>query len=227
VRPTVLLFDIDGTLVSMKGAGRRALVRAFTAELGRPEVFDGFEFAGMTDPAIIRHGLETAGVAAEPASIARLLGVYVEHLEDEVRRSANCLVHPGVETVLDGAAAVPDVAIGLGTGNVRAGARAKLERLGLYHRFAFGGFGCDHEERARLLAVGAERGAAHLGRPLDACRLVVVGDTPRDIGAAQAIGAEAVAVATSAFTVDVLRAAGATAAFADLASAGVLEAVLG
>jgi phosphoglycolate phosphatase-like HAD superfamily hydrolase len=227
VRPTVLLFDIDGTLVSMRGAGRRALVRAFGAELGRPEVFDGLEFAGMTDPAIVRHGLTAAGVPTDPASITRLLDAYVEHLSDEVRRSTDCIVHPGVEALLDAVAAAPRVAIGLGTGNVRAGARAKLERLGLYDRFAFGGFGCDHEERPRLLEVGAARGAAHLGTARDACRVVVIGDTPRDVGAAHAIGAEAVAVATSAFTVEALRGAGASAAFADLRASGVLEAVLG
>ena len=110
---------------------------------------------------------------------------------------------------------------------VRAGARAKLVRLGLYERFAFGSFGCDHEERARILEIGAVRGAALLGVPREACRVVVIGDTPRDVAAAQAIGAEAVAVATSAFTVDALHAAGATAAFADLRAPGVLEAVLG
>jgi phosphoglycolate phosphatase-like HAD superfamily hydrolase len=227
VRSTILLFDIDGTLVSMKGAGRRALARAFGAELGRPDVFDGFEFAGMTDPAIVRHGLGVAGAAAEPATIARLLAAYVACLRDEVRRSTNCLVHPGVEAVLDAAAATSNVAIGLGTGNVRAGAQAKLERLGLHHRFAFGGFGCDHEERPRLLGIGAERGAAHLGTAPGACRVVVIGDTPRDVAAAEAIGAEAVAVATSAFGVDALRAAGAAAVFPDLTAPGALEAVLG
>ncbi|HWP67561.1 MAG TPA: HAD family hydrolase [Candidatus Limnocylindria bacterium] len=224
--PTVLLFDIDGTLVSMRGAGRRALVRAFEAELGRPDVFDALEFAGMTDPAIVRYGLAAAGVPADAASVARLLAAYVRALEDEVRRSTDCFVHPGVEALLDACAARPEVAIGLGTGNVRPGARAKLERLGLYHRFAFGGFGCDHEERARLIAIGAERGAARLGRPRAACRVVVIGDTPRDVAAAHAIGAEAVAVATSTFDVDTLRAAGA-AAFPDLTAPGVLEAVLG
>jgi phosphoglycolate phosphatase-like HAD superfamily hydrolase len=221
------LFDIDGTLVSMKGCGRRALVRAFAAELGRPEVFDGFEFAGMTDPAIIRYGLAAAGVPAGPATIAQMLDAYVAHLGDEVRCSTNCLVHPGVEAVLDATAARADVAIGLGTGNVRAGAQMKLERLGLYHRFAFGGFGCDHEERAQLLRTGAERGAARFGVSPERCRLVVIGDTPRDVAAAHAIGADVVAVATSAFTVDALRAAGATWAFPDLTAEGVLEAVLG
>jgi phosphoglycolate phosphatase-like HAD superfamily hydrolase len=226
VRPTVLLFDIDGTLVSMKGAGRRALVRAFAAELGRADLFDQLEFAGMTDPAIVRYGLTQADMTPEPTLITRMLSAYVAALEDEVRRSTNCLVHPGVEALLDAAAAHAAVAIGLGTGNVRAGARAKLERFGLHHRFAFGGFGCDHEERPRLIGIGAARGAAHLGHPLAECRVVVIGDTPRDVAAAHAIGAEAVAVATSTFGVDALRDAGA-AAFPNLTAPGVLEAVLG
>jgi phosphoglycolate phosphatase-like HAD superfamily hydrolase len=226
VRPTVLLFDIDGTLVSMKGAGRRALVRAFTEELQRPDVFDDLEFAGMTDPAIIRYGLTRAGIPADPDPVARLLAAYVAALEDEVRRSTNCLVHPGVEALLVAAAARAEIAIGIGTVNVRAGARAKLERLGLYHRFAFGGFGCDHEERPRLIGIGAARGAAQLGRPLADCRVVVIGDTPRDVEAAHAIGAAAVAVATSTFSTEALHATGA-AAFPDLTAPGVLEAVLG
>jgi phosphoglycolate phosphatase-like HAD superfamily hydrolase len=225
--PTVLLFDIDGTLVSMKGCGRRALARAFGAEFGRPDVFDGFEFGGQTDPAIVRHGLLAAGAVTEPAAITRMLAMYVAHLEDEVRRSTDCLVHPGVAPVLDAAAATPGIAVGLGTGNVRAGARAKLERLGLAHHFAFGGFGCDHEDRARLLDVGAGRGAAHLGVPRERCRVVVIGDTPRDVAAGRAIGAETVAVGTSAFAPETLRAAGATAAFPDLTAPGALEAILG
>ena len=157
MRPTILLFDIDGTLVSMKGAGRRALARAFGAELGRPDVFDGFEFAGMTDPAIVRHGLGIAGAAATPATVQSLLAAYVECLGDEVQRSTNCLVHPGVEAVLDAAAATSNVAIGLGTGNVRAGARAKLERLGLYRE----------DLTLRLGANGANPGSASKPSPSD------------------------------------------------------------
>jgi phosphoglycolate phosphatase-like HAD superfamily hydrolase len=227
VRPTVLLFDIDGTLVSMKGCGRRALARAFAGAFGRDDVYEGFQFGGMTDPAIVRHGLATVGAATDEATMARMLAAYVTCLADEVARSRDCLVHPGVEAVLDAAASRADVAVGLGTGNVRAGADVKLARLGLAHRFGFGGFGCDHEERPRLLQVGAERGAARLGRTLAACRVVVIGDTPRDVAAAHAIGAEVVAVGTSAFAVEELRAAGARRAFPDLTAAGVLEAVLG
>jgi phosphoglycolate phosphatase-like HAD superfamily hydrolase len=226
-RPTVLLFDIDGTLVSMGGAGRRSLSRTFDALAGRPDLYEGFDFAGMTDPAIVRWGLETVGLPTDEATMRRVLDAYLAHLADEIRPATNCRVHPGVEQVLDAVAARPEMAIGLGTGNLREGARLKLERMGLYHRFAFGGFGCDHEERPRLLRVGMERGAAFAGAPPEACRVVVIGDTPRDVAAARAIGAESLAVATSVFAVDALMASGATWAFPNLAAPGVLEALLG
>ena len=108
------------------------------------------------------------------------------------------------------------LALGLGTGNVEAGARAKLARVALDGAFAFGGFGDDHEDRALLVRAGAERGAARLDRPLDACRVVIIGDTPRDVAAARAIGAECLAVATGGATAEVLRAAEPTRLVADL-----------
>jgi phosphoglycolate phosphatase len=143
-----------------------------------------------------------------------------------MRLAPRCVVHRGVEAALD-AAEARGCAIGLGTGNVREGARLKLERVGLHHRFAFGGFGCDHELRAELIRVGAERGARALGAPLEACRVVVIGDTPKDIAAAQAIGAECLAVATGTFTTADLTAHAPTRVVADLAEAGALAALLG
>ena len=88
--------------------------------------------------------------------------------------------------------------MGLGTGNIREGARVKLSRVGLFERFSFGGFGCDHEDRAALIRRGAERGAEQLGLPLSECRVVVIGDTPKDVAAALACGGECVGVGTGA-----------------------------
>src|SRR5690606_28750588 len=82
--------------------------------------------------------------------------------------------------------------------------------------FAFGGFGCDHEERARLLDAGARRGAARLGVAREACRVVIVGDTPKDVAAAHAIGAECVAVATGSHGRAQLERAGALTVLEDL-----------
>jgi len=99
--------------------------------------------------------------------------------------------------------------------------------VGIYHHFPFGGFGCDAEDRPALIRRGAERGAERLGVPLEECRVVIIGDTPKDVAAAQALGADSVGVGTASFTPAQLRAAGATHAFADLAAPGAREAVLG
>src|SRR5262249_36756957 len=148
-------------------------------------------------------------------------------LEAEVAATAGLGLHRGVLATLDAVRDWAGVAVGLGTGNIRAGARVKLRHVGIYDRFRFGGFGCDHEDRAELLGIGAARGARLLGAALRACRVIVIGDTPRDVDAARLIGAEAIGVATGRFSVADLRAAKATHAFEDLTAAGVLDALRG
>ena len=218
MRPTVLLWDIDGTLISTAGVGRRAIVATFERRFGRGDVLQ-FPFDGMTDPVILRQGLEGLGFSAEQTEreLAPTLAEYLTVLEDFCAKATGFSVHAGVAEALSLVGGRPQVAVGLGTGNVEAGARLKLERVGLNPHFSFGGYGSDHGDRARLLAVGAERGAARLGLPRGDCRVVVIGDTPKDIAAARAIGAECVAVATGSFKVDALLAHGATHAFENLA----------
>ncbi|MEW6435151.1 MAG: haloacid dehalogenase-like hydrolase [Myxococcota bacterium] len=227
-RPTVLLFDIDGTLVTTGGAGRRAIERAFEMVHGRRDACSHFPFDGMTDRAIVRGGLTAIGLEATDAAIDDMLSRYLAVLEDEVARTedARYRVHAGMlEAVLAGLDA--GMAVGLGTGNIREGARVKLERVRLYQHFAFGGFGDDHESRPELIRRGAERGAAQLGVPLAEARVVVIGDTPKDVAAAQAMGAQSVGVATGNWSVAQLLTSGATWAFPDLSADGALAAVLG
>jgi len=229
MRPTVLLFDIDGTLVTTGGVGRRALERVFEELFGRPDALAHVRLDGMTDWAIVRHGLAAVGAPTSAEEIARVLAGYVKVLEDEVWRAdpARYHLHRGMAEALELAAERPEVALGLGTGNIQEGARVKLTRVGVYHRFRFGGFGSDHEERVELIRRGAERGAALLGAPMPECRVVIIGDTPKDVAAAKGIGAECVGVGTGSFTPEQLRAAGADAAFQDLGEPGAVEAVIG
>ena len=230
MRPTIVLFDIDGTLVTTPGCGRRALERAFTVRYGRTGVLTGVRFDGMTDRAIVRGGLATIGEVADgpaaDAAIDAVLATYVPFLEEEIAQ-VQLTLHRGAREVLDTLHGRVGVALGLGTGNIRPGARAKLAPLGVFDHFGFGGFGCDHENRPAILRIGAERGAATLGVPLPSCRIVVIGDTPRDVAGAHAIGAECVAVASARFRRDELVATGAACAVDDLADPAVVAAVLG
>jgi phosphoglycolate phosphatase-like HAD superfamily hydrolase len=223
----VLLFDVDGTLLTTPGCGRRALERAFAALYGSREVLRDVRFDGMTDRAIVRAGLTRLGQTATDDALDAVLAAYVPYLEAEIAGTPGLSLHRGVRELLDRLDGRPGVAIGLGTGNVRPGARAKLHPLGIFERFGFGGFGCDHEDRSEILRLGAARGAAVLGAPVAACRVVVIGDTPRDVAAARAIGAESVAVGSASYDRTALLASGATRAFASLADDGVLDAIVG
>ncbi len=225
VRPTVLLFDVDGTLLSAGGAGRRALERAFASRCGTAAPLHDVRFNGMTDPGIVRAGLEQLGRAADARLVAAILGDYLALLDDELACATAFQVYPGVAALLDTLATCGHVAVGLGTGNVREGARRKLARGGLDGHFGFGGFGSDHEDRAELLRIGAERGAARLGCRPGACRTIVIGDTPHDVAAARAIGAESLAVATGGCATEELRTAGATWTMTDLTAPAVLDAL--
>jgi phosphoglycolate phosphatase-like HAD superfamily hydrolase len=199
----------------------------FADRYGRADLFDGVRFHGMTDRGIVRRALERIPLAADEATIDAICADYLVALADEVPRATGFTLYPGVRELLPALAGRGGVAVGLGTGNLREGARMKLEHARLHQHFAFGGFGCDHEDRAAIVRVAAERGAARLGVPVARCRVVVIGDTPHDVAAARAVGAESLTVETSGFAAAELRAAGATWAFADLASPGALAALSG
>jgi phosphoglycolate phosphatase-like HAD superfamily hydrolase len=228
MRPTVFLFDIDGTLILTGGAGRRSMLGAFADVHGPlgPAALE-FPFAGMTDRAIVRTGLQAIGaVATEDAAIDRVLDAYLARLHDEVTRADSYRVLPGVVAVLEWLANAERIAIGLGTGNVKKGAYTKLARGSLETTFGFGGFGCDAEDRTELLRVGARRGADALGVSLETCRVVVIGDTPKDVAAAHGIGAECIGVGTGGFEPRALLELGAHSAFATLEDEGVRRALL-
>jgi len=226
-RPTIALFDIDGTLIVTGGTGRRSVNRAFGKLHGRADACDSFGFDGMTDQLIARSGLEAIGVEVTPAAVDAWIAEYLIALEDEVARAdpARFRLLPGMQSAIDAAHAA-GMAVGLGTGNVREGARIKLERVGVHHHFRFGGFGCDAEARPDVIRIGAERGAAELGVPLAECGVVIIGDTPRDVHAARSIGAECIAVATGTYSVDQLREAGADFVFPDFSEPVALAALI-
>lgn len=201
--------------------------RAFAATHGRPEALAQIALDGMTDRLIVRQGLVGIGAEASESAIDGVLAAYLGVLAEECAQvePERYRVHRGMREAI-AVASRTGAAIGLGTGNIREGARIKLERVELHAHFAFGGFGNDAEDRTQLIRIGADRGAAALGKERGACRVVVIGDTPRDAAAAAGIGAECIAVATGRFTISELRAAGADYVFADLTEERALEALL-
>ena len=205
------LFDIDGTLLHARRSGRIAFEAVFAALHGVTGACEGMKFGGKTDPALIDEiFVARLDRPASERERTAFLDAYLPLLRADVARGG-VEVFGGVREAIGWLAARPDVLLGIATGNVRAGAEAKLAAAGLHDHFALGGYGCDSHVRAELVAAaiarGRERASVH--------EVVVVGDTVHDIAAARACGAVACAVATGSDTAEALAAADAV--FASLA----------
>jgi len=211
----LLLFDIDGTLVLTGGAGIRALNRAFCQVVGIVNALDGIRLHGKTDPAIVREIFSARGALQNADSYDQILAAYVEFLPEEVQQSRNYRVLPGILRFLQDFQGRSDLAFGLATGNVEAGARIKLARGNLNPFFAFGGFGSDAENRTELVRRAAHNGSRLAGVTIDANDIFVIGDTPRDIAAGREAGYRTVGVATSDYSTEDLSAAGADLVLSD------------
>ena len=227
----VVLFDIDGTILWTDGAGRRAVHRALEDVFGAP-VPDGHEFDGKTDPQIVRELMHLAGAAHGDIDgrIEHALERYVELLHTELGAlEEHDHVLPGIRELLGALEARDDVLLGLLTGNVHPGAVAKLTAVGIdATRFRIGAFGSDHAHRPELPAIARQRAEALLGRQIAGSDVVVIGDTPADMGCGRGIGARAIGVATGRYSVEDLRACGAAAVFADLSDTdAAVRAIMG
>jgi phosphoglycolate phosphatase-like HAD superfamily hydrolase len=203
---TLLLFDIDGTLVrGATEAHRDALFAALATVHGIDASKHGMVLspAGRTDGEIARAILLAAGLSADVIDeraddVARECAqAYAERCDADLSR----FVIAGIPELLRWLGERTDARLALVTGNYEAVARMKLLRAGLGHWFsaAPGAFGSDAEDRAALPAI-ARRRAGTPGDPFPRDRSVVIGDTPRDIACARADGLRCLAVGTGPFT---------------------------
>jgi phosphoglycolate phosphatase-like HAD superfamily hydrolase len=198
-----VLFDIDGTLIRTGGAGQLAFAQAFREEFGVEKLSGDVPFAGRSDRAIALDLMRLHAVPPTPDHWERFRACYLRHLPAALALRPGAVL-PGVVEFIDALEAQGGVAQGLLTGNVSAGARAKLTHYRLAERFAFGGFGDVATDRAQIAAEALSAARRHVGRLTgvdgdgDLRGVMVIGDTEHDIRCARAIDAVAVGVPTGA-----------------------------
>lgn len=204
----LLLFDIDGTLVDTGGKGMSALKKTAL------EIFGGdgppLDLAGATDLGILENLYVHFEVDANEEQTHRFFETYHRHLEDSLESSpAEGKVLDGVLELLESLATHHHAQLGLLTGNTELGAEIKLRHYGLKQHFNFGAYGSDRADRNLLGHLALERALAMTGQHFSPERTLIIGDTPKDIACAHAIGARCLAVATGRFSAEQLAEAGA------------------
>ena len=215
---TLLLWDIDGTLITSGGAGKRALRVPLRDLFGLNATLDDIDYTGRTDGNILRQIFARHSLPATEQNLTRYLDGYLAALPAELVGSNN-LILPGVRALLAASAARPDITQALLTGNVRRAAHIKLAHHGLWDFFPFGAFADDSEHRDALGPYAVRRAREHTGVEFSPERIWVIGDTPHDIACGRAIGARTLSVATGGHPASVLAAHKPTCVVSDLGDA--------
>jgi phosphoglycolate phosphatase len=210
---TLLLFDIDGTLIEGSGEGIEAYAAAVWEVLGVRLRVPGHDMAGKTDRLILKELLEASGIEPGEEQLPRILEGYLRNVMAQIRAEPGRLL-PGVEGLLRRLSAEEGLHLAIGTGNLERAARLKLELHGLERFFGTGGFSDDALYREQVVAAGIRKARRAYGTAFD--RVAVVGDTARDAAAAQANGAHAILVATGTSSAEELRRSSAAVVLKDL-----------
>lgn len=214
---TLVLFDIDGTLVDCGRAAGKSFSAAFQEAFGVAcPIFAAEEVSGLTDTAILMEVVRRLGL--DPPDFERrrdlAFAYYARRLAQELA-AAPPRALPGAASAVERVGAMPGAAIGLLTGSTAATARVKLESAGIdFGQFCCGAYSEDGELREALPPAARRRFAGLFGHEPRAT--VLIGDTPRDVQAALATGCAFIGVTTGPYNKDALERAGARIVLNDL-----------
>jgi phosphoglycolate phosphatase-like HAD superfamily hydrolase len=225
VQKKLLLFDIDGTLITSGGAGEQALRLGIKDRFGIDDDLKGIEIAGRTDSGIARQFFARHGLPETAENLAAFFDGYVHRLGELLPVKQGRLL-PGILPLLEALKGRPDIVLALLTGNLARGAELKLTHYGVWHYFEFGAYADDHHDRNQLGHFAKARALERHGIDFPPERIYVLGDTAHDITCARAIGAKAVAIATGNFSRAELAPHAPDFLFDDLSDVGAVLAVL-
>jgi len=226
---TLVLWDIDLTLIDLTGIGREwytaALLNATGVTLAHLPAFPGRTERAITSELLTAHGAQVTeetiqSVFAELIAIAQA----EQHL-----LAGRGRVLPGVAEIVASLGRRDDVVQTLVTGNLIEVADVKLSPFGLLDHIdlEIGGYGSLSADRHDLVDAAIRLASSKHGVEFAPSDVVVIGDTPHDVNAALHHGAFAIGVATGRHSLTHLRESGAHVAFRDLSDTeAVLSAVL-
>jgi phosphoglycolate phosphatase-like HAD superfamily hydrolase len=192
----LLLFDIDGTILSAHGAPKKAMSTVLGRRYSAFNYDQGYDFSGRTDPQIVEHLLEFDDREFSENLVKDILEEFCIELEKEMVNGQKPKIHPGVENLIEDLGNTNSVYLGLVTGNVSKGAKIKLEAAALQEYFAVGGFGDDSKDRNDLPPIAQKRAEKHFNQSFHSNDIWIIGDSKYDIVCAQTNNLRCLAVST-------------------------------
>jgi phosphoglycolate phosphatase len=224
----IVLFDIDGTLISSSAAEedeRRRYLKTIHDLVGMEPTVVPSRFAGMVDPQICKILPAETGLNDEKVEyfLPKVLKRMGEVYRDMEKRP---LLNEGVEELLRILAKSQDHIVGVLTGNLSAVATEKLRVTGIDSYFTEHFYADNHFDRNRLIEDAVRTCVANY-KLADRKNVTIVGDTPRDMSAANAAQATSIGIASVIFTLEQLSQAKATWVFSDLKPSKELLRALG
>lgn len=203
----LVLFDIDGTLLTDRGASRAAFTDALAAVYDYRGDLSRYDFSGRTDPQIAHMVLRDFDLPADEID-ARLPQLWERYLAGLSQNATpqRVQVMPGIPDLLAALEEHQEIVLALLTGNIEPGARLKLGGAGLNDYFPFGAFGSDSADRTDLPPIAMRRAAHHLGRSFRGRDVVIIGDSIYDIRCGVPYDATTIAVASGKTAAETLRA---------------------
>jgi len=196
MNPKLLLFDIDGTLISARGMPKKAMATVLGRRYSTFQYDQSYDFSGRTDPEIIEHLLQYDNRNFSGALINEILQEFCIELEKEICDGHKPLINPGIEDLIERLRVTDNVCLGLVTGNVAEGARIKLEAADLHQYFPVGGFGDDSKDRNELPPIAQRRAEIHFNKIFENKDIWIIGDSIHDISCARNNDLRCLAVST-------------------------------
>lgn len=184
----LILFDIDGTLISPGRMPRVWLSEAINEISGEEQYLQLDDVAGKTDTLIIETALQNLGISKSNIRVMMfpILNRYLEKLSSHYANDRTLKsVFPGVRELLDRLIWREDVVLGLVTGNTPESAEIKLSHFDLWQYFKLGAYATDSKNRNDLPKIALKRATQMTHIKFEAKQAVMIGDTLNDLEAAR------------------------------------------
>ncbi len=197
----LVLFDIDGTILTVHGVGSRSLISALEKVFGQEILLNDYSMSGKTDTQIVLELMARVGIGTTEVflKIERVWEYYLQGLEQTLE-VIEPRVFPGIPSLVLRLSQHPQVVLGLLTGNVEQAAWIKLRSVGLDPYFCLGAFGDQAARRDLLPEKAVAKAKMQLGKEFQGKDIVIIGDTPNDIHCGRHLGVKSIAVATGKFS---------------------------